>query len=460
MYGRRKREIPEKTLRPTASCGTIPTCENPGIERGSLRLGLHTSAGIPGKLQASESPASTTAETQVQLVAVSNHHRPAGPRDTGHRYSQGSPSNFLDLIELSVHEAEEYPSRASEKCDVAVNGLHFSIGCCHSAFTCVGDTWMTPAVAGTPPSFIRWSCTTIMNMPMAMIILPMVKEYTMCIQADLKQDLGSIPSRVSGFSRVGIVPDYAVCRRVFSGISRFPPPFHSGAAPFSPQCPSSVLKTSLLRAAQISSLALFTQAGLKKTARFTRVNSGQLNDPLECGTLMLPELSDTASLWSALSCLLMARRYFNSISYLTNSVLNRACGLLQGQRRRNHGVIAECNGSGRIRRRFQPSSGPGAPLERRDTARACQLGADVPIPAFAWSDFGKPWKAEIKMVGPGIESGSSRARVQMTSVRQQTVTTVQANSAGVPAALDNSLGEHSLAHLPSLGTGKSRVSND
>ncbi|KAJ8893926.1 hypothetical protein PR048_006527 [Dryococelus australis] len=36
---------------------------------------------------------------------------------------------------------------------------------------------------------------------------------------------GSIPSRVAGFSQVGIMPDDAVGRRVFSGISRFPRPF-------------------------------------------------------------------------------------------------------------------------------------------------------------------------------------------------------------------------------------------
>ncbi|KAJ8877966.1 hypothetical protein PR048_022429 [Dryococelus australis] len=36
------------------------------------------------------------------------------------------------------------------------------------------------------------------------------------------------------FSHVGIPPDNAAGRRVFSGISRFPPLFHSGAAPFSP----------------------------------------------------------------------------------------------------------------------------------------------------------------------------------------------------------------------------------
>ncbi|KAJ8887246.1 hypothetical protein PR048_013461, partial [Dryococelus australis] len=31
-----------------------------------------------------------------------------------------------------------------------------------------------------------------------------------------------------------------------------------------------------------------------------------------------------------------------------------------------------------------------------------------PIPAFAWSDFGKPWKTEMRMAGPGIEFRSSR----------------------------------------------------
>ncbi|KAJ8898012.1 hypothetical protein PR048_003372 [Dryococelus australis] len=35
-----------------------------------------------------------------------------------------------------------------------------------------------------------------------------------------------------------------------------------------------------------------------------------------------------------------------------------------------------------------------------------------PIPAFAWSDFGKPWKTEIRMTGPGTEPESSRLRIQ------------------------------------------------
>ncbi|KAJ8897732.1 hypothetical protein PR048_003082 [Dryococelus australis] len=58
----------------------------------------------------------------------------------------------------------------------------------------------------------------------------------------------------TGFSHVGIMPDDTAGWRVFSGISRFPPPFHSGAAPYSPQSPASALKTLILRAVQISSL--------------------------------------------------------------------------------------------------------------------------------------------------------------------------------------------------------------
>ncbi|KAJ8869241.1 hypothetical protein PR048_030813 [Dryococelus australis] len=48
----------------------------------------------------------------------------------------------------------------------------------------------------------------------------------------------SIPGRVTGFSQVGIMPDDAVGRRVFSGISLPPPPLHSDAAPHSFQSPS------------------------------------------------------------------------------------------------------------------------------------------------------------------------------------------------------------------------------
>ncbi|KAJ8866405.1 hypothetical protein PR048_032248 [Dryococelus australis] len=65
---------------------------------------------------------------------------------------------------------------------------------------------------------------------------------------------GSIPGGIApGTSHAGITPDDATGRWVFSGISRFLPFLRSGAAPYSPRfSPSSALKTSMFRAAQIS----------------------------------------------------------------------------------------------------------------------------------------------------------------------------------------------------------------
>ncbi|KAJ8886540.1 hypothetical protein PR048_012751 [Dryococelus australis] len=58
---------------------------------------------------------------------------------------------------------------------------------------------------------------------------------------------GSIPGRVTGFSHVGIVPAMPLVGG-FLGDLPFPSPLHSGAAPYSPQSPTSALNTSLLRA--------------------------------------------------------------------------------------------------------------------------------------------------------------------------------------------------------------------
>ncbi|KAJ8876141.1 hypothetical protein PR048_024050 [Dryococelus australis] len=65
---------------------------------------------------------------------------------------------------------------------------------------------------------------------------------------------GSTSGRVAGFLQVAIVPVDAVVRSVFLGDLTFPQPLHSGAVPYSLQSPASALKTSLLRAAHISSL--------------------------------------------------------------------------------------------------------------------------------------------------------------------------------------------------------------
>ncbi|KAJ8871384.1 hypothetical protein PR048_027701 [Dryococelus australis] len=59
------------------------------------------------------------------------------------------------------------------------------------------------------------------------------------------------------YSHVGMLPIDAAGRRVFLRDLPFPLPLHSGAAPYSPQSPTSALKTSMLRAVQISSLTHF-----------------------------------------------------------------------------------------------------------------------------------------------------------------------------------------------------------
>ncbi|KAJ8866239.1 hypothetical protein PR048_032082 [Dryococelus australis] len=64
----------------------------------------------------------------------------------------------------------------------------------------------------------------------------------------------------SGFSRVGIVPDEAADRLVFTGISRFPRPFIPALLHTHFASPSSALKTSMLRASQISSHASCSDA--------------------------------------------------------------------------------------------------------------------------------------------------------------------------------------------------------
>ncbi|KAJ8880606.1 hypothetical protein PR048_017076 [Dryococelus australis] len=92
-----------------------------------------------------------------------------------------------------------------------------------------------------------------------------VAAWLACLPPPQKGEPRSVPGRVTGFSHVEIVPDDAGGRRVFSGIFRFSRPFHSGAAPYSLQSPSSDLQTSLNNR-QFSSL-LHTHLLLRSSAR-------------------------------------------------------------------------------------------------------------------------------------------------------------------------------------------------
>ncbi|KAJ8866878.1 hypothetical protein PR048_032740 [Dryococelus australis] len=83
--------------------------------------------------------------------------------------------------------------------------------------------------------------------------------FCLSVLASHKGKPGSIPDGVApGFSHVRIVSDDAFGRRVSSGISRFPHPFILTLLHTHLASPTSALKTSMLRAAQISPLYSLT----------------------------------------------------------------------------------------------------------------------------------------------------------------------------------------------------------
>ncbi|KAJ8874539.1 hypothetical protein PR048_025399 [Dryococelus australis] len=79
---------------------------------------------------------------------------------------------------------------------------------------------------------------------------------------EVKGDPGSIPGRVTPDFRMWESFRTMQLSAGFLGDPPFPPPFHSGAVPYSPQSPSSALKTSLLRATKISPLHFKEDGGL------------------------------------------------------------------------------------------------------------------------------------------------------------------------------------------------------
>ncbi|KAJ8870352.1 hypothetical protein PR048_029373 [Dryococelus australis] len=88
----------------------------------------------------------------------------------------------------------------------------------------------------------------------------------------------SIPGRFTPkFSQVGIVPDDAADRQVSSGISHFPRPCVPALLHTHLSSPSSALKTSVLRAAQISSLTRLNMLQIAK-AGGSRLR-GSINEP-------------------------------------------------------------------------------------------------------------------------------------------------------------------------------------
>ncbi|KAJ8878359.1 hypothetical protein PR048_018936 [Dryococelus australis] len=93
---------------------------------------------------------------------------------------------------------------------------------------------------------------------LAKLLLAERRPGAVSLLASHQDDPGSIPGGHFVFSHVGIVPDDAVRRRVFSGISHFPRPFIPAQLHTHPSLTLIGSKTSMLRAFQLSSLRLMT----------------------------------------------------------------------------------------------------------------------------------------------------------------------------------------------------------
>ncbi|KAJ8870798.1 hypothetical protein PR048_027097 [Dryococelus australis] len=186
--------IPEKTLRPAASSSTIPTYVNPG----ATPPGIEPSTLVGGD--------------------YSNHHTTAASRRQEARWRRRKPGQ-----RPAVNDARK------EKRGVGVLQWTSRRPCDHRHPPEQGWWGYTGGVRG-----IRDPGPNDFSLPGAKLTYIL----TGFVILDALRSDCSPPTKVKrvfpDFSQVGIVPDYAAVRRVFSRISRFLPLLHSGATPFSP----------------------------------------------------------------------------------------------------------------------------------------------------------------------------------------------------------------------------------
>ncbi|KAJ8866749.1 hypothetical protein PR048_032610 [Dryococelus australis] len=192
----RKLEIPEKTHRSTASSGTILTCRPNNLTRIPL-ANRSATMDVPFPLLLH----SRRCTILAYFTLISSHDLDVKSR----------PYLFTHSW---LHMAEEYTNAHTSRSQAGL-----------------------PKVLSYP-----WRAT--------------VAEWLACSPSH-QGDTSSVPGAAhSGFSHVGIVPDDAVGRRVFSGISPRTISFRRCSIP---QSPSSALKTSMLKAVQISSLTRYSR---------------------------------------------------------------------------------------------------------------------------------------------------------------------------------------------------------
>ncbi|KAJ8894521.1 hypothetical protein PR048_007178 [Dryococelus australis] len=316
MAGRGKQQIPEKTRRPVASSCTISTCENPGVTRpwtesGSALVGGEqsnrsaTAVPVGGKLRCISlgwRRADGNTETfSLRITRVLDAVVSGSPSVWCARYQRFTLQDDSQLdrqTSAKVSLEQRRNARAGETGDPRGNPLTNGIvrcenpGATSSVIEPGSPRWEASSLTTTPPRPHRMQnneavvLATYARLPRAhkharyftatdKLVARATPVYSNLIPllqvvctvhenaltpatggATVAERLACSPPtkaiRVTPDFRMweSIVPDDAVGRQVFLEDL----PFHSGAAPYSPRPPSSALKTSMLRAVQITSL--------------------------------------------------------------------------------------------------------------------------------------------------------------------------------------------------------------
>ncbi|KAJ8878041.1 hypothetical protein PR048_022504 [Dryococelus australis] len=273
MKGPRKREIPEKTSQPEASFDTTLICEKlgvarPGIGPGSpwweanrltaqpLRPPVFVTQveleGLTGEVRFSEDGRRQNYTLHVvemtvnsAMVKVAEWTDEAGFLPVAAKYVRLKPHHDIEknktyivtTIVVSVTVAAKQKHQLShcwEKISREITGRHETV----SDF---GSFLFLPTSRGA----IGWCSASSLRCGRFWVLI-LGKAWTTRLPPR-RTGLDSQPGHSPGFSHVGILPDDAAGRRVFSEISRFPNPFISALPHSNLDSPSSPLKTSILK---------------------------------------------------------------------------------------------------------------------------------------------------------------------------------------------------------------------
>ncbi|KAJ8876970.1 hypothetical protein PR048_021422 [Dryococelus australis] len=249
---------------------------------------------------------------------------------------------------------------------------------------------------------------------------------------------GSIPGGVTpGFSPVGIVPDDAAGRLIFSGISRFPRPFIPALLHTHLASPSSALKTS-------------TSAAEKRNRSKRHVKTVHIErETTAIGTRSKQSVNDASAghlVWWQHEAVGGVVQLFLAVKHACGGGRVPASDWLS---RMGHSLSSSCDelDACNINKERQRAVHFGYPGSRFPSVDFYQLNSSVEacygaanLSKFSeiagrryWGRIGKeaamvfvrdpyqhspgmisekPWKTEIRMAGTGIEPGSSRMRLQ------------------------------------------------